>query len=676
MNNDVVNINSDSKLNHPILKFLPPVSLFLLLLLIYIWSMPRTVVLEDDGLFILAAYFNGFAHPPGYPLYTLIAHMMTWVPIDSVAFRVHLTSAIFGSLGALMLYWIVRVLIKGKMYAYLAGLSFGISNVYWSQSIVAEVYTLNIAIVLLLLILALKFTECDDKSCRKIAVGMGLLYGLGLCNHWPLLILSSPMLLAVVWPELRRLARQLIYIVPMLIIGLSPYLWMVIRSKMSPEISFYGPMESWSDFWFFVSREGYSELDISPTAGWKDKLYFCGFVLQETSRQFGALGMIFIIIGFISQWREFPKNISFGLLLGYLGSTFILIFLLGFDYEYLHTIIFRVYPLVAYSISGIWLVLGVKITIHFLGKHMEVRGGLLSAIISILVVGLIFSSNIESNYRAKDNWAPTYAKIVLDNIPENAIVFTDGDLDLPTLGYLNKIQNYRQDITLYSSKGILFSNRLFTPGKTSDTERVKILDNFIKTADMPVYYTWGLPHIYGVTSFGLFNKVETGKVADSRIAFAKEEIVLYIKDIIKNGEPYDPWEKMHYLLLLSDYCNLSLRLMENSGDEQKYRELLGWVDLVCNTYQGQLSYVEVLLKENNVDITRINSLLENAKALSDQIVIKSQSAMYPFLVGELNMKTGDRKVAIENYNRSIQMWPHPDNPAFEKMRSMQDSVKL
>ena len=41
-------------------------------LALYVATLPRTVVLEDDGLFLMAGVHLGIAHPPGYPLYTLI----------------------------------------------------------------------------------------------------------------------------------------------------------------------------------------------------------------------------------------------------------------------------------------------------------------------------------------------------------------------------------------------------------------------------------------------------------------------------------------------------------------------------------------------------------------------------------------------------------------------------
>src|SRR5437667_10023555 len=62
------------------------------LVALYALTAPRTVALEDDGLFILSSYFLGVEHPPGYPLFTLIGHLLTHLPFGSVAYRVHLAS--------------------------------------------------------------------------------------------------------------------------------------------------------------------------------------------------------------------------------------------------------------------------------------------------------------------------------------------------------------------------------------------------------------------------------------------------------------------------------------------------------------------------------------------------------------------------------------------------------
>ena len=54
-------------------------------LALYVATLPRTVVLEDDGLFLMAGVHLGVAHPPGYPLYTLIVHLFTRLPFGDPA---------------------------------------------------------------------------------------------------------------------------------------------------------------------------------------------------------------------------------------------------------------------------------------------------------------------------------------------------------------------------------------------------------------------------------------------------------------------------------------------------------------------------------------------------------------------------------------------------------------
>ena len=51
----------------------------------YALTMPRTVVLEDDGLFLMVGAHLGVAHPPGYPLHRLIVHLFLQLPFGPPA---------------------------------------------------------------------------------------------------------------------------------------------------------------------------------------------------------------------------------------------------------------------------------------------------------------------------------------------------------------------------------------------------------------------------------------------------------------------------------------------------------------------------------------------------------------------------------------------------------------
>ncbi|MCY4459856.1 MAG: DUF2723 domain-containing protein, partial [Albidovulum sp.] len=73
-------------------------------LLLYAMTMPRTVYLEDDGLFLAVARHLGVAHPPGYPLYTLLGYVFMQLPFSTPAAAGHFYSAFFGALACSMVY--------------------------------------------------------------------------------------------------------------------------------------------------------------------------------------------------------------------------------------------------------------------------------------------------------------------------------------------------------------------------------------------------------------------------------------------------------------------------------------------------------------------------------------------------------------------------------------------
>ncbi|NCF11429.1 MAG: DUF2723 domain-containing protein, partial [Gammaproteobacteria bacterium] len=193
-----------------------PVAVAVGLFLFYAWCSPRTIALEDDGLFVMASYFNGIAHPPGYPVFTLIGHLFSQLPFGSVAWRVHLVSALFGGLTCAVIWCIARSLVPSRPIATASALAYGFSEVFWSQAIIAEVYTLNTFITFLVVFMLLEMTRFRPKTPsvdapdvdRTGALALGFVYGIGLSNHWPLLVLFSPAYLLLAWPVIGPLLRR------------------------------------------------------------------------------------------------------------------------------------------------------------------------------------------------------------------------------------------------------------------------------------------------------------------------------------------------------------------------------------------------------------------------------------------------------------------------------------
>src|SRR4029078_2966183 len=73
-------------------------AVFLVALVVYSWTLAPTVTLTDSGELIVAAYGLGVAHPPAFPLWVMLAHLASLVPVGSVAVRINFSSAVFAAL--------------------------------------------------------------------------------------------------------------------------------------------------------------------------------------------------------------------------------------------------------------------------------------------------------------------------------------------------------------------------------------------------------------------------------------------------------------------------------------------------------------------------------------------------------------------------------------------------
>ena len=646
---------------------------FLATFLVYFWSAPVTVTLEDDGYFILAAYYNGVAHPPGYPLYTLLAHVLSCLPYGSIALRVHLVSALFSAVSCIFLWWISFFIFRKSLIAYMVALSFGFSRLFWSQSIIAEVYSLHVLLFTLIFFTSICFLRTRTYKNRQLALKFIFLFtGLGLSNHWPLLVLSLPCIVALLWPQREMVIRNTARSIPYLLLGLLPYTWMVYRSQMNPEISFFGTISNLSDLWFYISRGAYAGIDTSPSAGLYDKLQFGTYFLRETAGQFGVIGSIFVITGFFYQWRLLPKYFCIALLLGFLVPSFGLICLLGFDYDFLHQTIFRVYPVIAYWAAAIWTGVGVMAVAQFLvnrgSRHLNSKitvNGL-----AILVVGTIFIGSAVTNYRSDDLWARNYATVLLKTLPENAVFFVSGDTTVGPVGYMHHIRNYRKDIALYSMAGTLFKNRLFEPYKVTDRQISTILNRFFRETSRPVYYNEYLQHDYGWEYYGLYYKLLVDRKKGYRGAVAIPEILSFLDMIYQQGLPEDHWEQIHYRTLLANGCSLLSMITDKADQPGDYRQLYILKNKLCTNLLGKYIQLDHLLNGGNTNRQQIQKLLDGATKFVSQAITKEQSSRLDYLHGIFSMKEKDYGQAEKYFRSCIDKWPHPDNPARKKLKEL------
>src|SRR2546427_1980586 len=202
-----------------------PVIAALGVFLVYLSTLAPSIVGGDTGELITVAYKSGVAHPPGYPLFTMLAKLFTFIPFGTIAWRVNLLSAVCDTGAAVIILLAVRRWTRNEWAGPLAAGLFAFSPLVWRYAVVAEVFALNNLLIALMIYSAVRYSDGHE---RKFAYLSAFFFGLGMSNHHTSLFFGFPMM---VWTLIEGRAslwkyRELLIIAACFLIGLLPYLYL------------------------------------------------------------------------------------------------------------------------------------------------------------------------------------------------------------------------------------------------------------------------------------------------------------------------------------------------------------------------------------------------------------------------------------------------------------------
>ena len=296
---------------------------------VYFYTAMPNVGLLDSGEFTVAAQHFGVPHPTGYPLWAILVWLFQLLPIGNAAWEVNLFSGLCGALAVglstllsssmlrwMMPWWGGNDEGGGKvpsavvpLVAASFSLLFAFSFSFWTQAVIAEVYTLHALLVCLFLIslywwvrrpqldrpiLAtfLAFSLCMSNHHLTLALApLPLLVALLVRRDlfWEVLIasivsaalvylgfaylskdattwatamrffyfamLSLIVLLVIKW---RRTDIKIILLVPVaVIVGLLPYAYMPLASSTNPPMN-WGYTRTPEGFFYSINRTQYA----------------------------------------------------------------------------------------------------------------------------------------------------------------------------------------------------------------------------------------------------------------------------------------------------------------------------------------------------------------------------------------------------------------------------------
>jgi hypothetical protein len=442
--------------------------LFVLTFAVYLSTLSPTVGEADSFEFQVVSYTLGIAHPTGYPLYILLGKLFTLLPIGNVAYRVNLISPLFASLAVIFLYLCLVHLTQHRTISLLAALTFAFSRTFWSQAVIAEVYTLNAFFVALVFYLLLKgISKSANQQINKFA----FVYGLSLTNHLTMILLAPAMaiyaLLTGLWKNSQRAAindvKKALTAAGPFLLGLSVYLYIPLRWP-----ALHGRPMALGEFanWVLGIRfRGALHWD----AWFKDpeRYRILGRLILE---QYGWVGLILALLGLV--WLFTKRRREAGLLL----VAYVAYFFYGLNY-YVPDISAFIIP--AHLIFALWIGVGLHGLLQIASRKSQVAGRksqvtsrrsqeaqtllprspaplfpcsfaplLLYSLATLLPLSLLWT-NLPQVDMSHHGWeAYRWGQYVLGlDLPHGAAILADSEKIAP-LYYLQRVEGMRPDLDI------------------------------------------------------------------------------------------------------------------------------------------------------------------------------------------------------------------------------------
>jgi hypothetical protein len=184
---------------------------FLISLVTYLITLSPTVVFWDVGEFCAAAFSLQVPHPPGAPLFLLIAHLVSMIPfVADIAVRMHAISAFTSAVACTLLYLISvrfilswrgepastfdRVVLYGS--AAIGALSLAFSPTFWFNAVEAEVYGMSMLFVSGIIWLGLRwYDRAEHRRGDMYLLFIAYIVGLAVGVHLLAILALFPVML-------------------------------------------------------------------------------------------------------------------------------------------------------------------------------------------------------------------------------------------------------------------------------------------------------------------------------------------------------------------------------------------------------------------------------------------------------------------------------------------------
>ena len=420
----------------------------LIAFLLYLPTVASTVTLRngggDAGDLVRAAWVLGIPHPTGYPLWVLLAHAATWLPVGEPAYRVGLLSAVAASLATafvamasveLVLHLGGKPTTLARLAGAVAGLLLAVSPLFWQQATIPETYALDAALCACALWLTLRWLRGVTPLWPA-----PLVVALALANHLVSLAVAAAVLAAVVLRRPRVAWRELLRAALPFALTALLYLWLLARAQAHP-LADWGNPTTLGALWSLVTAQEYHHFLTDRPPG--QMLLELARWPQRLREQLTAIGAAAAVWSLAIVLYRAPRA---GLVL--LTALVVDLVIVSRDSapaapSYLH---------LSYLALAIALGAGMVAVPSLLSRMPSVVRGLsIVAVAGILALAVYKGAATRSTVDVhSDTTLEAQARAALAAVPPDGVLLTEGDNPLFALWYVQDVLGERRDVTVWS----------------------------------------------------------------------------------------------------------------------------------------------------------------------------------------------------------------------------------
>ncbi len=445
--------------------------------IIYLITLAPSVVEIDSGELATVQITLGIAHPTGYPLFTIVGHLFSLLPLPfSKIYQMNMLAAVWCSLAVgvfvLMSKFVldqlslaIRELSINKpsrrkktkpadkkeliqtipedikiTTSVIGGIILAFSKTFWMQSTSVEVYSLHLFLIILVILFLLKSFFYNPVKNEKFYKSPWMLFAftlaLSFSNHMTT-ILILPGAAYIYFSKYKfnktsfiQIGWMLLVFIPVLLLL---YSYLPIRASQNPLMNWGNPIDL-ERIIRHISGKQYQVWLFSSTASAEKQL---SYFINELPNEF-TVCFIFILVGLYSSFKYSKKIFTF-FVITFLTSVF---YSINYDINDIDS-----YFLLAYISLSAFAVFGV------LKLLTELKFGNNSLKITLSLMGIIILAHFYLTYAdvsQRDNYTfKDYSKALINSTDKNSIILSyQWDYFVSAAYYFQLVENFRKDVKI------------------------------------------------------------------------------------------------------------------------------------------------------------------------------------------------------------------------------------